>query len=304
MKEKNNRKFYDEAFLEIFTNRKIVKSLLQDFIKEEWIELIDFSSMKTEKSVFKGISDSKRESDLLLRFDLNSDAPSLQSTSRTLYIYMLIEFQSKSKPIIMRVFEYLLRIYKKQFKKSRLLYPVIPIVIYNGEESWTEKRNLLDHFTFYNDDLSKYLPVFEYFLIDIARFDDKLLKRLKGAASAFFLLDKTDLTQREKSEKRIVGILKKLIHSNPEIYNLLGRYILELLQYKGVEIPEINDYINDRGESMLAQSMDKLYEQGIEQGIEQGVEQGIEQDKIETARRMLAKGFWECQPNCVNSIIS
>ena len=38
---------------------------------------------------------------------------------------------------------------------------------------------------------------------------------------------------------------------------------------------------------MLAQSMDKLYEQGIDQGIGKG----IEQDKIETAGRMLAKGF-------------
>ena len=80
-----------------------------------------------------------------------------------------------------------------------------------------------------------------------------------------------------------MGILKKLIRSNPEIYNLLGKYISELLYYKGIEIPVINEYINDRGESMLAQSMDKLYEQGIEQGIER--------DKRGTAERMLAKGF-------------
>ena len=68
-------------------------------------------------------------------------------------------------------------------------------------------------------------------LVDIARFDDRLLRRLKGAASSFFLLEKTDLTQKEESERRILGILKKLINSNPEIYNLLGRYISELLQY-------------------------------------------------------------------------
>ena len=290
MKEENDRKFYDEVSLEIIMNNKIVKSLLLDFGKKEWVKLIDFSSMKTEKSIFRGISDSKIKSGLLLKFDLHKDAQILQSTSRTLYIYVLIEFQSKSEPMIMRVFEYLLRIYKKQFKIKKILYPVIPMVIYNGAENWTEKGNLREHFAFYNDELSKYLPVFEYFLIDIVRFDDKLLKKLKGAASSFFLLDKTDLTQRETAEKRIVGILKKLIHSNPEIYNLLGRYISELLQYRGIEIPEINEYINDRGESMLAQSMDKLYEQGIEQGLAQGLEQGLK-DKQHVLIRLADKKF-------------
>jgi transposase len=232
--------------------------------------MIDFSSMKAEKTVFKGISDSKRESDLLLSFNLSKFDQRKYGISRTLYIYILVEFQSTSKPIIIRIFEYLLRIYKKQFKVNRILYPVIPIVIYNGDENWTEKRNLQDHFAICNEELSKYLPLFEYILIDIARFDDKLLNKLKGAASSFFLLEKTDLTQKEVSERRVVEILKNLIHSNPEIYNLLGRYISELLQYKGVEIPEINDYINNRGESMLAQSMDKLIEQSVERGLEQG----------------------------------
>ena len=35
----------------------------------------------------------------------------------------------------------------------------------------------------------------------------------------------------------------------------------------------------------------KLRQEGIEQGIDQGIGKGIEKDKIETAGRMLAKGF-------------
>jgi predicted transposase/invertase (TIGR01784 family) len=263
MKEKNNRKFYDEAFMEVFTNQKIVKSLLKDFIKEEWVDLIDFSTMESESSVFKGISDSKRESDLLLKFKLKRNP-------KKLYIFILLEFQSKVEPMILRLFEYLSRIYKKQKIELNTLYPVIPIVIYNGMNIWTDKIKFQEYFSLYSKDLLKYLPLFEYLLIDVVRFDDKLLRKLKGAASYFFLLDKTDLTQREIAENRIVGVLKKLIHSNPEIYNLLGRYITGLLQYKGLEISAINDYINDRGKSMLAQSMDKLIEEGRVEGMEQG----------------------------------
>ena len=61
MNNEQDRKFYDEAFMEIFSNKKIVKSLLEDFVKEQWVELIDFSSMKSTKSVFKGIDYSKKE---------------------------------------------------------------------------------------------------------------------------------------------------------------------------------------------------------------------------------------------------
>ena len=47
----SNRKYYDEAFMEVFTNRKIVKSLLEDFIHEDWFNIIDFSTMKATKSL-------------------------------------------------------------------------------------------------------------------------------------------------------------------------------------------------------------------------------------------------------------
>lgn len=70
MNNEQDRKFYDEAFMEVFSNKKIVKSLLEDFVKEQWVKSIDFSSMKATKSVFKGIEDSKKESDLLLKFKL------------------------------------------------------------------------------------------------------------------------------------------------------------------------------------------------------------------------------------------
>ena len=73
-----------------------------------------------------------------------------------------------------------------------------------------------------------------------------------------------------------------------------------------MEIDTINDYIDDRGESMLAQSIDELKEEGLKQGIERGIEQGIEQgierersmqeelrkqEKLETIRKMLAEGL-------------
>ena len=116
MEIEKDRKYYDEAFMEIFSNKKIVKSLLEDFIKEGWVGLIDFSSMEITKSVFKGISEGKKESDLLLKFNIETEK------IENIYIFLLMEFQSKSEPMLLRLFEYLSRIYRKQH-----LYQPVPI---------------------------------------------------------------------------------------------------------------------------------------------------------------------------------
>jgi predicted transposase/invertase (TIGR01784 family) len=225
-----DRKYYDEAFMEVFTNVKIVKSLLEDFIKEEWVELIDFSSMEATKSVFKGINDSKRESDLLIKFKLTKKKPA------NLYIFVLMEFQSKAEPMILRLLEYLSRIYKKQKTEHNTLYPVVPIIIYNGKDEWKEKNSFIDQFPSISDDIGKYIPNFKYILIDIARYRDKLLESLKDAVSFFFLLDKTDIRKKDKAASRIIGILRDLQGEDPEIFKLLGRYITGLLKYKGVRL--------------------------------------------------------------------
>ncbi|MDA3809518.1 MAG: Rpn family recombination-promoting nuclease/putative transposase [Spirochaetaceae bacterium] len=266
---RKDRKFFDEAFAEVFTNRKIIESLLRDFVKEKWVNMIDFSTLEVEKSVFKGISDSKRESDILLKFDLENNNPA------ELFIFILLEFQSKPEAMILRLFEYLSRIYKKQYIELKSLFPVIPIVIYNGKERWNEKSCFVENLSVCTDEMKKYIPDFKYILIDIARFDEDLLDNLKDSVSYFFLLDKTDLGKREEASLRIIGILKELQSTDLEIFTLLGRYITELLDYKRVEINSINSYINDRGESMLAQSLDDLYEDGIEKGLEKGKQESL-----------------------------
>ena len=196
--------------------------------------------------------------------------------------------------MMLRIFEYLTRIYKKQKAEVKILYPVVPVVIYNGTDKWKEKNSFIEHFPLISDDIRKYIPNFKYILIDIARFSDKLLGSLKDAVSYFFLLDKTDIRKKEKAAKRIIGILIELRKEDSEIFKLLGRYISELLKYKGVEINTLNDYLDDRGESMLAQSIDELKDEGREEGREEErsmQEKLRKQEKLETIRKMLDEGL-------------
>ena len=188
---KPTKKFYNDAFIEIFAHKRFVKSLLKDFVHEPWVDLVDFSRMEVTKSRFTGISDDKREADLLLKFSIKENT--------NIFIFILLEFQSTYEKMFLRLIEYMIRIYKSQDNKQDLLSVVVPIVIYNGSEKWKEKLRFIDCFTVADKTLARFIPNFEYILIDIHKFDDTLLIKLKSEAAYFFLLEKrTYLKKRDQ----------------------------------------------------------------------------------------------------------
>ncbi len=145
-----------------------------------------------------------------------------------------------------------------------------------------------------DEDLKKYIPDFKYILVDVNRLDDELLGRLKNEVSYFFLLDKTNLHEVEEASERIRNIFREIKDRHPGLSKLLGRYMLGLLNYKGVEIEQIVDYFAEGGKSMLAQSIEEIRQEGIQKGRQEGLEEGLEKghkDLVETAKRMLLDDF-------------
>src|SRR6056297_1626750 len=61
--------FYDGAFAELFHHPKFIRSLLLDFIDEEWVRQIDLDSMKIEDGVHKGMGERPLFSDMVISFD-------------------------------------------------------------------------------------------------------------------------------------------------------------------------------------------------------------------------------------------
>ena len=237
--------FYDKAFAELFHHPKFIRSLLLDFIDEEWVCLIDLDSMKIEEGEHKSMGDRPLRSDLVISFDFLAGpggAPEHGSevppSPKGFSIYLLLE--------------YLSRLYRRQ--KSNRLYPVIPIVIYNGIVPWREKPVFEEQFVFIPDSLRPNLPLYRYILIDEGRYDEALLRRLKGEVAAFFRIDTVDLGNREAAADRIIEVLQEMRGQDEEIHSLLSRYVEE--------------YIKRRRKPMLAQRWEALLEKNKEEGLE------------------------------------
>ena len=56
-----------------------------------------------------------------------------------------------------------------------------------------------------------------------------------------------------------------------------------LLNYKGIEVEQVIDYLSEGGRSMLAQSIEEIRQEGVDKGAHE--------NQIETAKRMLLEDF-------------
>lgn len=250
------KNYYDHSFAELFHHPKFIRSLLFDFVDEPWVYLLDLNTMNIEAL----------RNDLIVSFSYidsrNTDeAPDFS-------IYLLMEFQSSREPMSIRLLEYLSRIYQKQSKAK--LCPIVPIVVYNGLEPWSENPDFFSKFKFVPASLQPYIPLYRYILIDEGRYDLSLLDRLKGAVAAFFRIDTVDLTNRDAAAKTIIGVLREMKEQDPEVFLLLSKYIEGLHVWRGIENNRIEEYINKRRKPMLAQRLDALREEGRREGYVQG----------------------------------
>jgi len=330
--------FYDGAFAELFHHPKFIRSLLFDFIDEEWVRQIDLDSMKIEDGVHKGMGERPLFSDMVISFDFLNKAlkvvsgagscepgakeqhlpgaggterkggagpgpgkksaegkpkdetgslPDVPQSPTGCSIYLLLEFQSSAESMSLRILEYLARLYRRQ--ESKHLYPVIPIVIYNGIASWSEKPVFEKQFAFIPDSVRPYLPLYRYILIDEERFDEELLRKLKGAVAFFFRIDKVDLKKRDTVAERILEVLREMRRRDPEIHDLLSKYVEGIFSLRGIENEKVEEYIKKRRKPMLAQRVEEMKNQIREEGREEGRAEGYGQGELKGQQKSLIR---------------
>ncbi len=136
---------HDESYKQLFSNAVMVQQLLEGFVPGEWLERLDFSSLEPVPSSFVSTDHRQRHSDVIWR--LRS-----RTGERWLYIYLLIEFQSRPDVYMaVRIMTYIGLLYESLLKESPredapgepgLLPAVLPLVIYNGRQRWARAQSL------------------------------------------------------------------------------------------------------------------------------------------------------------------
>lgn len=268
---------HNDSYKLLFSNAAMVEDLLRGFVHEEWVQELDFSSL--EKVGGEYVSDDlrHRESDMVWRLRWGKE--------RWLYVYLLLELQSTVDPFMaLRMMVYvgllwqdLLR--QKVLTPSGRLPPVLPVVLYNGNASWTAARDVSELVEEVPGGLERYRPRFQHLLLDERRIADTETEPLKNLAAALFRLRKD---RGPEDFRRVIGALAEWL-SEPGMAELhrafrvwVHAYLRERL--RGVDLPDFESLMEVK--SMLDQNVIPWTEQWKQEGLEKGVEKARKEDLL------------------------
>lgn len=130
---------HDHSYKLLFSHPEMVKDLLTGFVKEEWVNQLDYSTLEKVSSTYVADELRDREGDVIWR---------VRWGESWLYVYLLLEFQSTvDRYMAVRVMSYLGLLYQDLIRQKNLtpsgkLPPVLPVVLYNGEKRWKAAKML------------------------------------------------------------------------------------------------------------------------------------------------------------------
>lgn len=267
-------KIHDDWYKNLFRNPRVVESLLRSFVKEKFVQNIDFSSIKKLNTSFVSEDFKNRESDVIYE---------IKSNGQSTYIYLLIEFQSTVDHFMaLRMASYVFQFHQEivETTKCTSLQPVFPILIYNGDDPWTAPdsfRKLLAP----SDVPVMYLPEFRYYKIAINEIPKRQLVELRNAVATVFYVENSTPAEIEQHHAELIDLLKHIFkYEGAQIVNSIVRWMqsAQKVKFKQKTITNIQDLmeVTTMWEAAVKRHEEALVNRGIEQGIEQGIEKGIE----------------------------
>ncbi|TGO02393.1 hypothetical protein PN36_25765 [Candidatus Thiomargarita nelsonii] len=282
---------HDKSYRRLFSHARMIEDLLRGFVKEKWVEDLDFSTLEKVNASYVTEDFRSRADDVIWKVRRHN--------GESLFIYLLLEFQSTVDPFMaVRMMVYLGLLYQdlidsKQLTADRKLPPVLPVVLYNGKKSrWYGAQEINELIADGPQELEKYRPHLSYLLLDEGSYKDSQLTPLvKNMVAAIFRLENS---RTETDFLQVIEALSEWLKdpAQERIKVEIERWLNHLVLPKrlpGVKLTELISLQEMR--TMLSESVDdwaaQWKAQGLQQGLEQGLAQGLNKGRVEGQAQLL-----------------
>ncbi|MDD5037289.1 MAG: Rpn family recombination-promoting nuclease/putative transposase [Methylococcaceae bacterium] len=262
---------HDHSYKLLFSHAEMVADLLRGFVREDWVQHLDFDSLEKLNGTYVADDLREREDDVIWRARWGED---------WLYVYLLIEFQSTvDRYMAVRIMVYLGLLYQDLVRTGRLaaearLPPILPIVLYNGNRRWNAPADIADLIVPMPGGLETYRPRLRYFLLDEGCYAESELAPLRNLAAALFRMENS---QTPQDVEQVLAALVTWLQA-PEQTSLRRAFTVWLKRVflpgkmPGVELSSINDLYEVQ--SMLAERVTEWTEEWKRQGRQEGRQEG------------------------------
>ena len=284
MPEINN--VHDKFFKQTMSEHKNAQNMLQNYLPEHILKLIDLADMELEKDTMieedlKGVF-----SDLIYRVTLNG---------KEAYLYFL--FEHKSYPyqkIALQLLKYIRTLWElkmKQGKKEKLPL-IIPLVFYHGSLKWDIGLSLSDILDEIPEELREYIPDFKYLLYDFSIYSkQEIIGNIE--LRIFLKLLRYIFTDIELFKDKIGDIIElfeelKDQETGMVYFEVVIRYIMNAKE--GIDEKELvkiaRGISTERGEAIMT-----IAEKLRMEGRMEGRTEGKIEEKLAIAKNMLEMGM-------------
>lgn len=289
---------HDSSYKSLFANPEMVRDLVMGFISDDWLHSLDYSTLERVNGSYVAEDFRQREDDIVWRVRVGGE---------WVYLYLLIEFQSTvDKYMALRMLVYQGLLYQDLIKagevlKDGLLPPILPIVLYNGNQRWTAVTDVYDLIPTVPGLVEQFKLRAKHLVIDKNACTDIESASLKNLVAAIFRLE-TPTSLQDVQE--FLAVLIEWLGDRPDLRRMFALWIRATLMRKpnyGILLPQVDDLLElnvmlaDKLEEWaleyIAEGKAKGKAEGKAEGVKEGIEKGIEKGETLALQKLLAKRF-------------
>lgn len=277
---------HDQSYKLLFSHKELVENLLRGFIDPPWVDELDFSTLERISGTY--VSDDLRErlDDMVWR---------ARWKDRDLYIYILLEFQSEPDRLMaLRMMVYLGLLLQDLARWMELgatdrLPPVLPLVLYDGDQPWTAPRNVGELIAEVPG-LDRDPPSLGYLLIDEGRYDAGQLELLDNLAAALFRMELS------RGPEELSRVLESLAGRLP------GPEHRELREFQTMLEKRVQEWTWEWKRQGLEEGRREGHEQGRKEGREEGRKEGRKEGEALLLLQQIDSKFGSIPPEIESRI--
>ncbi len=299
----------DNSYKLIFDEPELFIEFLRDFVRLDIFNDITPNDIEDITERFIPLFIENKDADTVKKINLKGN--------HSLFVIAILEHESKVNyrcsfkmllyiALVLDAYEKEVNAMKDKasFAKEFKFPPILPIVFYDGVSEWTAERNFLDK-TELSDIFYKYIPKFEYELVDLNQYKAEDLVLFGDTLSFIMLIDKIKTKDGMSLLSKLPDEYKEKLSLNipPHLNKLIADVITILLSKIRVpneEIEAITDKIYERSvydmfeflEDYDVQETRRIARQdGLQEGRQEGRQEGFLDGLKQAAKDMLSAGF-------------
>ncbi len=273
---------HDSFFKTLLSQKESASEFLEKIAPEEIVKRLELKSLQLDTTEYVDEQLQDYFADVVYNCNYK-----IGKRTETVKITFLFEHKSYKEHIpYLQLLRYMLNVWDNQVKQAKKsdenfkdfkLNPIIPIIFYHGRTKW-DKSPFKSYFSGIDEYLSKFLPQFEYHLIDLSKYPNKAITQMfnKRQLQIGMLLMKNIFY-----EAQLLQLLKNIFSdayefddkaSEREFYQGLTYYLFYATKIDLFnKIKEIMETIHTSKSKGFVSIAEGLIQQGKQEGRQEGI---------------------------------